>query len=131
MFRALVSLIALIGLSNPTLAQGNDPAEDPFQRQFEDMVERLVLTEPQRTELEPILRGHFLELQTLLEKHDLDRRRSNRPDRRALLAFRSDAQALNETTDAQVEAILSPVQIETYRDIQDERRARLRAQLRR
>jgi len=131
MFRALVYLIAMIGLSTPTLAQHDNLSEDPFQRQFEEMIERLDLAESQRAELEPMLRAHFLELQALLEAHGLDRSRSHRPDRRALLAFRGDAQALNQRTDAQVEAILSPAQMEIYRDIQDERRARLRAQLRR
>jgi len=131
MLRTLFLLIVLIGLSNPTFAQSSHGAEDPFQHRFQEMVERLDLADSQRTELEPILRMHYLELQALLEEHDLDRRRSHRPDRRTLLAFRSDAQALNQRTDGQVEGILSPAQMETYRDVQDESRARMRARLRR
>lgn len=127
----ILAALVSIGLSSPTLAQHNNLAEDPFQHRFQEMAARLDLAESQRTELEPILRSHFLELQALFEEYDLDRGRSRRPSRSKLLAFRGDAQALNQHTDAQVEAILSPAQMEAYRDIQDESRARMRAQLRR
>jgi hypothetical protein len=128
--KLLIFLVALFSFAGTVLAQDHQEVQKQFETQFQEMDERLELTDAQREELRPILESHFHEAQAVLEKHGLDKRQTSSPGPRKLMALRSDMQPLNEQTDRRVGAVLSDEQMDEYRDIQEERRARMRARLR-
>ena len=126
---ALTFLLALLGLPATAVSQQDQVELADFQKQMQETAARLDLSEAQRAELEPILRASFQETERLLEQHGIDHRSGNPPDRRQLLALSRDLRPLREQTDREVEAILSKEQMSEYHDIQEERRAQMRAQL--
>ena len=124
-------ILSLVGFPAWAIAQADSAGIAEFQDQMHQMAERLDLTESQRAELEPILQAQFEQTRALLERHGLDRRPASPPGRRQLLALSRDLRPLRERTDRQVEAILSDEQMTEYRDIQRERRDRMRAEFKR
>lgn len=126
---ALTLLLALLGLPTNAVSQQDQVELADFQKQMLETAARLDLSEAQRAELEPILRARFQETERLLEKHGFDHRSGNPPGRRQLLALSRDLRPLREQTDREIEAILSKEQMSEYHDLQEERRAQMRAQL--
>jgi hypothetical protein len=127
---ALLLLVSLIVMPTAALCRENPANAVDFQAQLQQTAERLELSDTQLAELTPILRTQFDETRALLERYGLDRYSAARLDRRKLLAFSSELNALREATEPQIAAILSKEQMAAYRKIQDEQRARMRAQFR-
>lgn len=124
----LVSLIAV--MPTMVLSQNRPAGVVDFQTQLQQTAEQLALSDEQLAELTPVLRTQFDETQALLKRHRLDRNSAAPLDRRTLLAFSTELNALREATEPQVAAILTEAQMAAYRKNQDEQRARMRAQFR-
>lgn len=127
---ALLLFLSLIVMPTTGLCREEPAGVVDFQAQLQRTAERLELSEAQLAELTPILRAQFDETQALLKRHRLDRNSAAPLDRRTLLAFSSQLNALREATEPQIAAILSEEQMVAYSKIQDEQRARMRAQFR-
>lgn len=127
---AVLLLLSLLALPSAALCREGPANGVDFEAQLQQTAERLALSDEQLAELTPILRAHFDGTQALLKRHRLDRNSAAPLDRRTLLAFSNELNALREVTEPQLAAILSAEQMAAYRKHQEEQRARMRAQLR-
>lgn len=102
-----------------------------FEVQMQETAERLGLDDAQRAELEPVLRAHFDEVRTLLGEYGLDRRPTRPPGHRQLMELANELEPLREQIDRDLQAVLSEDQMAEYRQLQKERRTRMRTRIRR
>jgi hypothetical protein len=118
---ALVSIALASGATLPAAAQQFDPAV------LEATVARLSLTEGQKAVARPVIEAGIRERMQILR--DAGFERSERPSLRQLLRVRDPIWASRARTEAQLSGILSPAQMQVYREIVEERRQKIRAGL--
>lgn len=114
-------------------AAGPDPAAQLEQR-IADARARLALTDEQAAKVEPILRAGLEAQRAVMEKHGLDpSARGGARERlglRAARRLRGDMDAARGKTLEALAEVLTPEQLETYREIQEEGRREMRGRLR-
>ena len=118
---ALVSIALASGATLPAAAQQFDPAV------LEATVARLSLTEGQKAAARPVIEAGIRERMQILR--DAGFERSERPSLRQLSRVRDPIRASRARTEAQLSGILSPAQMQVYREIVEERRQKIRAGL--
>ena len=135
----LLFVVVLLGFAGAGWAQESDATADAsdagkvrtqIEDQFEAMAERLALTDDQRVALEPILQAQFADTRSILESHGLDQQTENPASRQERRALFRELRQRNQQTQAQVAEILSEEQMVAYRELQAERRARMRERFR-
>jgi len=135
----LVFVVVLLGFAGSGWAQENDATANAseagevraqIEDQFEAMAERLALTDDQRVALEPILQAQFADNRAILESHGLDQQSENPASRQERRALFRELRQRNQQTQAQVAEILSEEQMVVYRELQAERRDRMRERVR-
>lgn len=130
---ALVALLAAVpALSAPSAQQRHltEAQIAEIEQRFEEIRERLNLTDEQRTAMEPILRRSFAERIGILEKYGVSRNGGERPGFRQLRAMRKELEAAREQTERELSAVLDRGQMAEYRAIQDENRQAVRDRIR-
>ena len=117
----LVSIALVGGAVVPAAAQQFDPAV------LEATVARLSLTEGQRTAARPVIKASIRERLQIL--NDAGFQRGKKPSLRRLLRVRDPIRASRARTETELGGILSPAQMQVYRQIVEERRQMIRAGL--
>ncbi|MEM6648083.1 MAG: hypothetical protein AAF730_17705 [Bacteroidota bacterium] len=126
----------LLLLAVPLRAQTTAPAEITPERiaeQIDADMDQLDLTETQRETVRPIMESAFAERLAVMEKHGVDPAQlqsGKRPGLRTLRRMKKDMDALNKSTEEELNAVLTDEQMEQWRAIEKERQDRMRAQLR-
>ncbi|MCY6381741.1 Spy/CpxP family protein refolding chaperone [Hoeflea prorocentri] len=124
-------LILLLLYSTAAPAQDRLNRSEGFsQERIVMMAQELDLTEDQRKALLPIMQRYGEETRAMLENHGVDLKAGERPPVRKLMAMRSDAKKNRAAFEKDVAGVLSPVQMEEFKKLQDNRRADMRARLR-
>ena len=116
---ALVSIALVSGATLPAAAQQFDPAV------LEATVARLGLTEGQKIAARPIIESGIRERMQILQSAGFVR--GERPSLRQLMRMRDPIRASRARTKAELGGILSPAQMQVYRQIVEERRQKMRA----
>lgn len=92
-----------------------------LEEQFDRIKERLALSEQQAEEIRPILEESRDKIQALREKYQEQSR-----SRSSMEAFRAEMEDLRTETDESLASVLTDAQLEEYRNMQGERREKLR-----
>lgn len=116
---ALVSIALVSGATLPAAAQQFDPAV------LEATVARLSLTEGQKIAARPLIEAGIRERMQILR--DAGFERGKKPSLRQLMRVRDPIRASRARTEAELSGILSPAQMQVYRQIVEERREKMRA----
>ena len=129
------TIIGLMASLTTSLAQQVDPDRvAELEARAEQTRERLGLTDEQVARIEPILESSFEASMLVLENHGIDlevpRDQRERPSFRTMRAIGSDLKAVRQETAEEMAEILTDVQMEEFRKIQEERRAELRERIR-
>jgi len=118
---ALVSVALMGGAVFPAVAQQFDPAV------LEATVARLNLTDAQKTAARPVIETGIRERIQILR--DAGFERGKKPSLRQLLRVREPIRASHARAETKLGGILSPAQMQVYREIVEERRQEIRAGL--
>ena len=133
-FSSILTLLLLL-LASPLYAQTAAPSEEAIERiraQVQETQERLQLTEAQQEAIRPILEESFEQRLAVLEKHgiDLENRGANeRPGFRTMRKLRKDMDKVRKETEKQLDNALTADQMKVWKELEEERRARMREQL--
>ena len=122
-FRLFAAALAMLLLATPApnaAAQTVDPAR------IEDALDRLQLDDQQRDDVRPILEAGALERLAILQEAGIEP--GQKPSIRQLMSIRGPVSEVSARTEQELAAVLSPVQMELYRAMVEERRAAFRAQ---
>ena len=130
--------IILIGLYlGPALGFAQQPGSQGLpdvQAQLEQTKQRLNPTDEQVAEIRPILKASLEETRAVLDKHGIDlsipEEQRDRPSFREMRKMGKDLKVVRESTTAKLAEILSEEQLDTYKEIQEERRKQMREQIR-
>lgn len=142
MIPRLSSLLALVLLllAMPLYAQDaeseekamTEEASERFHAQLQESEERLQLTDEQKETVRPILEDAYGQRQAVLQKHGVDlesTEKADRPGRRTLRRMRNDLYEVNKETKRKLQDVLTSQQMNQWEELQEERRAKMRAQL--
>ena len=122
MTRLFISFLVAVALTGPVAAQEVDPA------QFAAAAQRLNLTEAQMAAFRPIVETGMRERAKILR--DAGFARGQKPTRAQLMDVRQPVMASRARTESELAKILSPSQMEIYRDMVEEQSAAFRARFR-
>lgn len=128
-------VIALaLGLT-AALAHAQPSAEQQAQMEerMASIVERLELTDEQKTQLEPIVADSLTQQQEILAKYGIDpenRSSGSRPSPRQAMQLRREMETVREATKGELAGILSDEQLAEYARIQEEAKAEMRKRMR-
>ena len=131
---SILTLLLLL-LASPLYAQTTAPSEEAIERiraQVQETQERLQLTKAQKETIRPILEESFEQRLAVLEKHgiDLENRDANeRPGFRTIRKLRKDMDKVRKETEQQLEEVLTADQMKVWKELEEERRAQMREQL--
>ena len=129
--KILVSLlVALIGL--PVVADANDDRHAQIMAQVSDVKARLNVTDEQAEQLEPIFLDSSEKRFAVLEKYGIsgDMRSSGKKIGFAQLrAVKRDMDKIDRETKEQLVGVLSERQLNEYKKIQQEQRAKVRERM--
>ena len=138
--RALMVLIVTCCCILPLAAQDQaDEADqaarlEQLQERLQEARDRLALTDQQREQVRPILAAGFQAQRAVLAEHGIDllapAEERPRLNLRQLRALGADLDAVRADTLAALAEVLTADQLQTYRELQDERRQELRERLR-
>lgn len=131
----IATIIGLMASLTTSLAQQVDPDRlAELEARIEQTKQRLNLTDQQVAQIEPVLESSFEASMLVLEDHGIDltvpRDQRERPGFRKIRAIAKDLKAVREETAEEMAEILTDEQMKEYREIQEERRAELREQIR-
>ncbi|MCP4997529.1 MAG: hypothetical protein GY933_01960 [Hyphomicrobiales bacterium] len=98
-------------------------------QQVEILAARLQLNEEQRVAIRPIMKEFMTSTRAVLEKHGVDPQSGEQPSLTVLFALRGDMQKYRKQMEEQLYSVLSPEQMSTFRQFQDEQREARRARL--
>lgn len=127
---AVLSIAHPAAAADPAMRQLTDEQRARIEARFEEIGERLELSDEQKAQLEPVLRKDFEKRAEVMRLHGATRESKERPGRGELRALRRDLEAIREKTDAEVERILDQRQLQEYRKIQQEARGEMRERMR-
>eukprot|EP00435_Cladocopium_sp_Y103_P077354 s1_g1093.t1 len=121
-------LVAVQAAGTPALSAGLAPvSEEEREQRFQELSDRLELTEEQEPEVKSILAADRESRLALLRENGVDIEAGEKPSMFTMMGMRSDMNALSERTRENLSGILSAEQIDTYDTIVSERRAEMRA----
>ena len=132
-FSSVLTLLCML-LASPLYAQtaaSSEEARERIRAQIEESLERLQLTEEQRETVRPILDESFTQRLAVLEKHgiDLENQGANeRPGFRTMRKLGKDMDKVRKDTEEQLQAVLTADQMKVWKEMEEERRARMREQ---
>ncbi len=131
---AAVAMTALFAIATQTAAAGDrEIAPAALEERINEMRERLDLTDKQAEAIEPILIDHLEKTGAVLKEYGIDLQSGERPKER--MGFRearkmkSDLDGVQSETEGALDDILDDDQMNEYRQIAEERRARIREQI--
>ncbi len=125
----------LVLMAAPLHAQttaSSDELSARVQSQVEDSLERLALTDDQREPVRLILEATFADRLAVMERHGVDPAQlqaGNRPGYRTMRRMSKDIDRVRKATERQLQEVLTEDQMDVWSTMEDERRARMRAQL--
>ena len=126
-----VMIVLALTLTTVSTASAADERRENIAHQIADMKNRLALNDTQTEQITPILEKSANARKEILKEHGIDLENFD-PDRRKKLSFREKRQlgsklkASRNTTQEELEQILSDKQMDEYRQIQQERKDKLR-----
>ena len=132
-FSSVLTLLLLL-LASPLYAQTAAPSKEARERiraQVEASLDRLQLTDEQREAVRPIVEETFAQRLAVLEKHGIDPANlnaDNRPGYRTMRKLGKDMDKVRKETEKQLQAVLTADQMEVWKEMEEERRARMREQ---
>ncbi|MEM9632920.1 MAG: LTXXQ motif family protein [Pseudomonadota bacterium] len=118
--------IAALALTLVFAAAPTVSAQQFDQAQMQETIARLNLTEAQKQAARPVIEAGIHERLQILK--DAGFERGKKPTLSQLMKVRGPIGESRARTEAQLSAILDPVQMAEYKKITDERRQQLRAQ---
>lgn len=126
MFKNFLLLLTLSLTALTANAQTPD-----LEQQIADMKERLALTDSQSEQIKPIIEESITVRRDVLKKYGIDPVNGDRESFKKLSfsdkrKLRGELQDAKKTTHKKLEAILSDEQMDEYKDIQKERKEKLR-----
>ncbi len=135
----LIAALALIGATSlfaaPAIAADEAAvaaltAEEraaEFEARFDEMAERLELTDEQRAQVEPIIRESIEKSQAVMAEAGIVP--GEKATRGQLLSIRGEMSAIRKSTTQQLAEILTDEQMEEFKVIREENRAEMMARL--
>lgn len=126
-----VMIVLALTLTTVGIASANDEHRENIEHQIADMKNRLALNDTQTEQITPILEKSADARKEILREHGIDLDNFD-PDHRKKLSFREKRQLGNQlkasrkATQEKLEQILSDKQMDEYRQIQQERKDKLR-----
>jgi len=126
-----VMIVLALTLTAVGIASANDERRENIEHQIADMKTRLALSDAQTEQITPILEKSANTRKEILKEYGIDLKNFD-PDHRKKLSFREKRQLGNELkasrkdTQKQLAQILSDKQMDKYRQIQQERKDKLR-----
>ncbi|MEM6785382.1 MAG: hypothetical protein AAF624_16800 [Bacteroidota bacterium] len=132
MLLALVSLL----LAAPVFAQTTEPSAEARERisaHVDATLDRIDVTDEQRATVAPILEASTLDRLAVMQEYGIDPQNptaNGRPSMRTMRKMRGDIEEIQERTEAQLEAHLTEDQLDTWKEIEEERQAEMRARFR-
>ncbi|MBI1239958.1 MAG: hypothetical protein GC199_11525 [Alphaproteobacteria bacterium] len=128
---ALIVFVFLGGLSASFAAQPDpDAMRARIEQQWQDMVQRLQLSDEQIAAAKPIVEEHTQARMTILSDFRAGLAPGQKPSRGTLMTLRDQMQASRAAMRADLAPILTPEQLAELDAIQDERRAAMREKIR-
>jgi hypothetical protein len=101
--------------------------------QIQESMEQLQLSEEQQEVVRPILEENFTKRLAVMAKYGLDPQsmmEGDRPGRRTLRRMRNDIDEVSKNTEEQLKTVLTDEQIDLWNEMEEERRSRMREQMR-
>jgi Spy/CpxP family protein refolding chaperone len=135
MKRLLCSLMMAVAVTAPgASAEPSGEHQQLIEAQVAEVAARLELTDAQRAQVEPIILSSLEQQMAVLESHGIDPEAAlggsmQRPNPRKALALRRDLDEVRAGTRDELAAVLSDAQLAELAEIQDERRAEMRARM--
>jgi uncharacterized membrane protein len=128
MKRRIMAMNAILIVTMAFAGASAAKAEPFFDRSaIKAAAERLNMTETQRNAVRPIIVDGMQERRQILMNAGFEH--GTKPSLQQLMQVRDPIQASRARTEAQLGEILSPAQMQEYRQIVEERRQKLRARL--
>lgn len=131
----LLTLLSLL-LAAPVFAQPTEPSDDArehLRAQVDATLDRIDVTDEQRTAVAPILEASMLDRLAVMQEYGIDPQNpsaNGRPGIRTMRKMRGDIEEIQERTESQLEAHLTEDQLDTWKEIEEERQAEMRARFR-
>ena len=128
---AFLAVLFIMLSASPAWAQEFEPTQEQKDRmalQIEQTSERLQLTDEQAVEVSAILSESFTERLTIMDSYGIYPNDPNfeRPSMRTLRKLRKEMKNLDKETHEQLSAHLTEEQMDTWKDLEAERRERMR-----
>lgn len=125
----LKNFLLLLTLSLTAL--GVNAQVPDLEQQITDMTKRLALTEDQSEQIKPVIEKSIATRREILKKYGIDPASGDRQSFKKLSfsdkrKLRGELQDAKKATHEKLEAILSDAQMDEYKDIQKERKEKLR-----
>ena len=126
-----VMIVLALTLTTAGIASANDERRENIEHQIADMKNRLALNDTQTEQITPILEKSADARKEILREHGIDLDNFD-PEHRKKLSFRekrqlgSQLKASRKATQEKLEQFLSDKQMDEYRQIQQERKDKLR-----
>ena len=131
---SVLAIVMLLLCASPAWAQGIELSEEQkmqMAEQQEQAKERLQLTEEQQEAIAPILENSMAERLAIMEEYGINPSDPDfkRPGMRTMRKMRKDMDRLDSNTRKQLENHLSDEQMDTWDELQKERKDRMRQQM--
>ena len=125
------SFLLALFLCAPLAAQAQEDRGEAFRASFAQAQERLNLTDEQLAQVEPIMQARFDASRAVMEKYGFSPGSSGQggASLRQMRAMSKELQPIREQAEQGLAEVLSKDQMKEYREIQDERRARMRSEI--
>ncbi|MEM9531702.1 MAG: hypothetical protein AAGA23_12345 [Pseudomonadota bacterium] len=120
-----------IALYLPMSVQAQEERAEAFRTSFAETQQRLSLTEDQRSQVEPIVRAQFDATQAVMKKYGFTpgAQGGSGASMRELRAMSKELKPIRKQADKELAAVLSRDQMKEYKDIQEERQAKMREEI--
>ena len=130
-FAALI-LISSFALAPTAMARQSTDRAQAIEDQVTDLQNRLQLTEEQQALVEPTLRAQLETSRAIMEDYGFSPGTSGgNVDRRKMRSMSKELEPVRKQAERDLTEVLTDEQMDEYREIQDERRARMRNDIKR
>lgn len=125
------AFLLTLALSMPLAARAQDDRAETFRASFAQTQERLNLTDEQLAQVEPIMRARVDASRAVMEKYGFSPESGGQGDSslRQMRAMSKELEPIRKQADQELAEVLSKDQMKEYREIQDERRAQMRSEI--
>ena len=120
----LTPCAALLCLLLPLTLQAQAPGHLNPQHKLEQMATDLKLSDEQRAKVQPILEASYQQRMQVMQAHGMGGGQG-RPDQAEMVKIRDEMWRISSETDEQLAAVLTPEQMQQYREQRQQARERM------